>query len=225
MKPLALQACPFEECDGTGWKPVVIDNVRRVQRCACWQEKQRKFAEGVPLEFRDATLETYTETPANYHALKLARKWIEQPESDLYVFGPVGSGKSRLAASLLNEHFARTRTGFFARVPMLLLRLQPGDAEQAELFWRCAEVPLLVLDDLGAERETATDFTRRTLLMLYEERGDRGLRTIWTSNKSLGEIGDFMQDERLVSRIAGRSEVIELAGTDWRLASRTRGDE
>jgi len=220
----SAMACAVGRCDGTGWVRVEIAGVPRVTRCDCWKAKQPKTATGVPAEFQDATLATYRQTPTNQHAVRRARSWIETLDCDLYVFGPVGSGKSRLAASLANEHYQRTRSGLFVRVPLLLLRLQPQDVEQADLFWRCAEAPLLVLDDLGAERESATDFTRRTLLMLYEERGDRGLRTIWTSNKSLGDIGDFMQDERLVSRIAGRADVIELAGGDWRVLSRTRRD-
>ena len=218
----AVSLC--EACAGSGWVNVAGDGEpRRMGRCACWKAKQAKAADGVPIEFQDATLETYQETTSNHHALKFARKWVASDVGrDVYVWGPVGSGKSRLAASLLNEFFQRSRSGYFARVPMLLLRLQPSDPQNSELFWRTVETPLLVLDDVGAERETATDFTRRTLLMLYEERGDRGLKTIWTSNKSLSELGDFMQDERLASRIAGRADVIELAGADWRVTRRMR---
>ncbi len=77
-----------------------------------------------------------------------------------------------------------------------------------------------MLDDLGAERDAATDYTRRTLLMLYEARHDAGRRTVWTSNKTPGEVGAFMGDDRLASRIAGRCRVVELTGRDWRLAGR-----
>ena len=102
---------------------------------------------------------------------------------------------------------------------MLLHRLQPFAAvEIGETFDRLAAARLLVLDDLGAEREAATDYTRRTLLMLYEARHDAGRRTVWTSNKTPGEVGAFMGDDRLASRIAGRCRVVELAGRDWRLA-------
>jgi DNA replication protein DnaC len=175
----------------------------------------------VPLEFVDARVDTFTVSPANNHALTFAQRWLKATERrDVFVFGSVGSGKTRLACSLLNELWSAGTGGFFARVPMFLLRLQPSDPERSELFWKCASVPVLVLDDLGAEREMATDFTRRTLLMLYEERGDRGLRTIVTSNKSVTEIGDFMEDERLASRIKGRADVLELNGADWRVTRR-----
>lgn len=220
----AVQVCA--KCEDSGWEPTTdAQGRRRVRRCGCWLEQHAKAAPGVPLEFKDAALETFAETQANRHAARFAAKWVAEPQQDIYVWGPVGSGKTRLACSMLNEYFRAARSGLFARVPMLLLRLQPSDVEHDALFWRCCEVPMLVLDDLGAERETATDYTRRTLLMLYEERFDRGLQTIWTSNKSLSEIGDFMQDERLVSRIAGRAAVIELSGTDWRVTRRRRERE
>ena len=93
-------------------------------------------------------------------------------------------------------------------------------ADGAEEFNRLTAAKLLVLDDLGAERDAATDYTRRTLLMLYEARHDAGRRTIWTSNKTPSEVGAFMGDDRLASRIAGRCRVVELAGRDWRLAGR-----
>lgn len=217
------QAPTCNQCDGSGWARTKDPRgIARVSRCSCWLAKQDTFAAGVPIEFRDSQLGNYQETPSNRHALDFARRWIADGARDVYVWGPVGTGKTRLAASLLNEVFRSLRAGYFVRVPMLLLRLQPSDVEHSDLFWRCSETPVLVLDDLGAERETATDFTRRTLLMLYEERGDRGLRTIWTSNKSLSELGDFMQDERLVSRIAGRADILKLAGADWRVSQRAR---
>lgn len=207
--------------DTPGWEFVEVDGVRRMRACACRSTTREKAAPGVPIEFVDAKLATFTESPANRHALKFARGWLKSAEQrDVYLFGSVGSGKTRLACSLLNEQWAAGVNGFFARVPMFLLRLQPSDAEHSDLFWRCAKVPVLLMDDLGAERDTATDFTRRTLLMLYEERGDRGLRTIWTSNKSITELGDFMDDERLASRIKGRADVIELTGADWRVHRR-----
>jgi DNA replication protein DnaC len=104
---------------------------------------------------------------------------------------------------------------------MVLHQLQPGrDVEEiADLERRLFTVDLLVLDDVGAERDQASDYTRRTLLMIYEERGDRALRTLWTSNKTLQQLGDMQDDDRLASRIAGRASVVRLEGADQRLRS------
>lgn len=83
-------------------------------------------------------------------------------------------------------------------------------------------VSVLVLDDIGAERDQATDYTRRTLLMLYEARCDRNLRTVFTSNKSLQELSEMQDDDRLSSRIAGRCDVVKLTTLDQRVLRRVK---
>ena len=109
----------------------------------------------------------------------------------------------------------------FARVPLLPYRLRPQAAlETSETFDRLAAATLAVLDDPGSERDAATDYTRRTLLMLYEARHDAGRRTVWTSNKRPSEIAAFMGDDRLSSRLVGRCDVVGLEGRGWRRLAR-----
>ena len=195
----------------------------RLRRCGCWTAANAA-PPSVPREFRDARWATWRQTADNRHALDAARGFVGEKNAgrDLYLCGPVGTGKTRLACTLLNESWrAGEQSAAFARVPMLLYRLQPHAAvETTETFERLTAAKLLVLDDLGAEREAATDYTRRTLLMLYEARHDAGRRTVWTSNKTPSEVGAFMGDDRLASRIAGRCQVVALEGRDWRLPVR-----
>ncbi len=209
-----------ERCGGTGWEGVEVDGVSRVQRCACWQAEQRAVPAPVPREFEAARWDTWQVTPRNRHALEAARTFASaKDEQDLYLCGPVGTGKTRLACTVLNEAWrAGERSAVFARVPLMLYRLQPrvGVDEPADLFESYAEMQLLVLDDLGAERDVATDYTKRMLLMLCEMRRDAGRRTIWTSNRTPRELAAFMGDNRLASRIAGWCRVVELGGRDWR---------
>ena len=206
-----------------GWESVEIEGVSRLRRCACWKAAHAA-PPSVPREFRDARWSTWRKTADNRHALDAARDFVGAGDAgqDLFLSGPVGTGKTRLACTVLNESWRQgERSVAFARVPILLYELQPhGSADTTETFGRLAAAKLLVLDDLGAERDAATDYTRRTLLMLYEARHDAGRRTVWTSNKSPGEIGAFMGDDRLSSRIAGRCRVVELEGRDWRLLGR-----
>ena len=58
--------------------------------------------------------------------------------------------------------------------------------------------------------------------MLYEERGDRGLRTVWTSNKSLSELSAMQNDDRLASRLGGRADVVRLTTGDQRVMRRVK---
>lgn len=219
---MVVSAPMCETCGGTGFVPRNPTRGERVSLCEC-RRTRTKTAPGVPIDLADAAFETFERTKDNEHAIEFVPKWLNSDGGrDLYIAGPVGTGKTRIACSLLNEAQRTGTSCQFWRVPMFLLRLQPTDVEHHELFLRACEVDLLVLDDLGAERESANDYTRRTLLILYEERFDHGRRTIWTSNKSLVEIGEFMQDERLVSRIKGRADILEIDGDDWRMSRRRR---
>jgi DNA replication protein DnaC len=200
------------ECGGVGWAP---QDDGRYRRCACVLGSMEVYADGVPYEFHEAAFHNYREEDGSRAALEKARQFLGGTR-DLYLVGGVGAGKTRLACSVLNEHVRQRRTGFFARVPMVLHQLQPGH-EAGDLEARLFTTSLLVLDDLGAERDQATDYTRRTLLMIYEARGDRGVRTIFTSNKSLTEIGKMQDDDRLASRIAGRADVIKITAVDQRM--------
>ncbi len=213
-----------DRCAGTpGWEPAEAGGVTRLRRCGCWTAAHAS-APSVPREFRDARWSTWRSTANNRHALEAAQAFLRAGEDgrDLLLCGPVGAGKTRLACTVLNESWwTGERSMAFARVPLLLHRLRPQAVlDNSETFDRLAAARLLVLDDLGSERDAATDYTRRTLLMLYEARHDAGRRTVWTSNKRPSEIAAFMGDDRLSSRIVGRSEVVGLEGPDWRLADR-----
>lgn len=238
MTPTTEPTC--RQCDDTGWVEQHPGQIpRRMQRCACFVQKHtRTYADGVPREFRDARLENYRAMPGNRAALRAARACLDG-EDDLFLVGPIGSGKTRLACSVLNEHFLRTGSGLFIRTPKLLLDLQlliVGDGKTVEnrardrdYCERLFSVSMLVLDDIGVEKPS--QFTNRTLYTVYEERGDRGLRTIWTSNLGLARdprfapddprqtstLGEFLGDDRLPSRIAGRAEIAFLDCPDQRL--------
>jgi hypothetical protein len=93
-----------------------------------------------------------------------------------------------------------------------------------------------VLDDLGVEK--ASDYSGRTLSTIYEERSDRGLRTIWTTNLGLAPdpkdrskpsrpptLSEFFNDDRLTSRLAGRATVAYFTTRDQRLPLNRRDRE
>lgn len=183
----------------------------------------QRFAEGTPVEFQGATFATYQVLEGNESALTKARAFLGEGRRDLYLCGGVGAGKTRLAASILNDAVGRGRWCYFARVPLMLHQLQPGRATE-ELEHKIMRCDLLLLDDIGAERDQATDYTRRTLLMIYEERGDKGHRTIFTSNKTLSEFAQMQDDDRLASRIAGRADVVRLTTPDQRMSRRRKQD-
>lgn len=180
-------------------------------------------ADGVPVEFHTSRFANFSEDDSNRAALTKAQAWLAG-DLDLYLTGGVGAGKTRLACAIANASHEARKWPLFVRVPMILHQLQPGRPveEIAALEDRLFSRPILILDDIGAERDMATDYTRRTLLMMYEERHDRGLRTVFTSNKTIQQLADMQDDDRLASRIAGWADVVRLTTPDQRMARHGR---
>jgi hypothetical protein len=143
-----------EHCEGDG--------------CSACTVPAQPCADGIPYEFQAASLKDEAREGQD-RAILLARRFVEAPERDVYLYGGVGAGKTRLACAIANAWIVgRKRSALFARVPMLLYQLQPGRDQDSidDLERRVLTRDLVVLDDIGAERDQATDFTRRTLLML-----------------------------------------------------------
>jgi DNA replication protein DnaC len=223
-----MQAPAFvcEACDNTGWVYTMdAAGVRRATRCAdeacLLQRRAGKTPQvpGMPQEFVPLTLPLYGSKSSNREALEAAEHWL-RGHHDLFITGAVGTGKTALACALANERFKQDSSVRFTYVGTLLERHKAAmfedDAEKrrAGSLDPFYAVRLLVLDDVG--RDKGSDYARMTLQTIYDERRARGNRTIWTSNLDLGQLGEFFEDDRLPSRIAGAAEIVFLGGEDWR---------
>lgn len=219
---------PFcERCSNTGWCEVPNPDGRGtcLERCGAdcvYRAWRYGLAPGVPVEETGSVLDNFTMTPDNQDAIKHARLFVDGLHPGLYLWGGVGTGKTRLACSILNQMLKAGHQVRFKRVPELLIKLQAGvdDDELTSPYNQAIYTPVVALDDVGANQ--GTDFARRMLQTIYDGRLDRGLKTIWTSNLNLDELAEFLSDERLPSRIMGECKVVQLTGTDWRLRKRKR---
>ncbi|MFF0593183.1 ATP-binding protein [Streptomyces antibioticus] len=98
--------------------------------------------------------------------------------------------------------------------------LRPGGSEQGieHEIKRLGKIPLLLIDDLGTEK--ISEFTEEATYRLINERYNRGLPLIITTN--LPPRADGQTDlvdrlgERIVSRISQISEIVALEGRDLR---------
>lgn len=195
---------------------------------------------GVPEREAESTLANFARRKETKAALDAATDWLETRDRDLYLFGPTGTGKTRLAISLLNDAARRGLVRgdvIYVRVPTLIARLKAAfgqrDADEGSKMPTYLAAALLVLDDLGAEH--GTDYTRTQIEGLYNDRIDAGRPTILASNLPLGlslldqakapadrkyrmALPEFLNDERLTSRIAGFAQIVEMDGDDQRLA-------
>ena len=145
-----------------------------------------------------------------------AREWAEHPEGWLVLLGVTGCGKTHLAAAIAGQRLAAGDRVAFVNVPDFLDALRPGREEDAvELLRRVREVPVLILDDLGAQK--STPWAEEKLYQLLNHRHLARLHTVVTTNQGLGEM-----EPRIASRLADSdvSRLQEITAPDFRTMGR-----
>ena len=151
--------------------------------------------------------------------------WVKDPAGrNLLLLGPVGTGKTHAAVAAARPlHFNHSRFVTFWPVVELLDQLRPGGTEGA--LEAAMKAPVLILDDLGAEKPT--EWTSERLYAVVNRRWMQELPTIATSNlpgsrKSApkdyeGPTLDEALGPRMFSRLVGSGAVIvRLSGPDRR---------
>ena len=165
------------------------------------------------------------------HLLVGARQFAQWPWSrGFYICGPVGCGKSLIAACMIREMILTAPTARdirrhvgssnqvenwyprlrFVSVPRLLSRIRntygrrsAHETKTEDIIEAYAGADVLVLDDLGAEG--TTDWVREQLFELVDERYGTMQPTIFTSNLTLDQLA-----KRISLRVADR--IAEMCG-------------
>ncbi|MDR3542674.1 MAG: ATP-binding protein [Desulfosporosinus sp.] len=148
-------------------------------------------------------------------ALNAARSFVAECQRNphglgILFTGPVGSGKTYLAASIANELIEAQLQVLFLVVPDLLDELRASyksEVNEMDLLDTARTIPILVLDDLGAHNYT--DWTRNRLYSIINYRMNEQLPTVITSNLSLDEMEDYI-GARTTSRIIQSSRIFRL---------------
>lgn len=128
----------------------------------------------------------------------------------IFFTGPVGSGKTYLAASIANELIEARLQVLFIVVPDLLDELRAtykSDANELDLLDAARTIPILILDDLGAHNYT--EWTRNRIYSIINYRLNEHLPTVITTNLSLDEMEHYI-GIRTTSRIIQASRIFRL---------------
>jgi DNA replication protein DnaC len=138
-----------------------------------------------------------------------------------YINGPTGGGKTFLACALLTQLILWTRrSGRYVKVTTgFLEKLRYSYSEDAnapttwEVIGRLANVPYLVLDDLGVERRT--DWVDEWIYNLIDARYEKRNVTIVTSNYE-PEHFQSMSEGRVTSRLKHMCMIVRSPEQDIR---------
>lgn len=151
-------------------------------------------------------------------AIAAAARWAAGELDALVLTGPIGVGKTWIAAASAWTRLERGKLVWFS-APVLLARLSAGFDSQ--LRHQALEVltghTCLVLDDLDKTRPT--EYGAEALFCAIDERIAKGVPILATANLGLGEIAGRYPEpygEAIASRLAAGT-IIPVAGRDRRV--------
>lgn len=179
----------------------------------------RRWATATPYRYQNAT--------ATHHQIVA---WARRATRDvrsagfLLLTGPFGTGKTHQAYGalrLIAEAGPDRYEVITSTAPDLYGRLRPGGSEKGTEYEmkRLCRVPLLLLDDLGTEK--LSEWTEEATYRILNERYNECWPVIVTSNfparsHNGGEDLTTRLGERIASRLAQMTTVVEIGGPDRR---------
>lgn len=214
-------------------KNFIFKNNCKCDRERLEREKKREREQEIEQLKRDCfiSMSQWAYTFDNYRGEKdksyiIARNFVKEYEQmkkeniGLLFCGTVGSGKTYLACSIANalieEYMIRVKIRNFAQI---INDLQKGgfDLDKNEYIEALTNVSVLILDDLGIERDTS--YAKEQVYNIVNSRYLKQKPTIFTNNLPYEKIqnsDDGVEYERIYSRIIEMCIPVKVIGEDFR---------
>ena len=202
-----------KRCSDTGY----VDT----QMCTCLREAlirenfrtsgmgdllERQSFENFDLErYKKDGEDVYRRVKLNFSAAKAFAESFREKRGNLFLVGTTGAGKTHLTTAIARAVLDRGFDVIYDTAQNIMAAFehdrfrsgyQPSES-RAEKYMECT---LLILDDLGTEFTNA--FTVSCLYNLLNERQNKGLSTVISTNVSPAQLRDKYED-RIYSRLIG----------------------
>ncbi|MCS7231613.1 MAG: ATP-binding protein [Elusimicrobiota bacterium] len=224
-----LKRCNSKKCnDCYGLVPSLVKHEDKIyityEPCKMYyyrkiRERLKDFVIEIPIDknFSNFVIDENLEGVINTVNLYL-RKELYKKGYGIYFYGNTGSGKTHLSFAILNYINHNTDLfGFAVYIPEFIQKIRDhyssGDIDINPVL-EVAKIPVLLLDDLGAERYT--EWTSEQIVQLLDFRYRNKLATIITSNLKLNDLKEKV-GERIYSRVVGLSKPVLILNEDFRM--------
>ncbi len=201
---------------------------RRTDEAQREQEARERHLQSLRDEGMSRVYQRYTFGTDKRHEPKMsdvshryARDWKEMFENDIGIlfYGEVGTGKTFLSACIANAIIDKGYSAKITSFPEILNHLQSFEGDRQEYITGLNKYDLLVIDDLGAERETS--FALEQVYNIIDSRTRSGKPLIVTTNLSLEEMENTKEVNlrRIYDRVLEKCSIrLKLVGNSKRKA-------
>lgn len=197
------------------------------------KENENVYSFDIPKEIRNAKMkDIFIDDKGRKEVITWLTKFIKNYDKDkkikgLYLNGNFGCGKTYLVAACFNELSKREIRSAIIYWPEFLRNLKSSfDNDFKEKFEYIKKVPLLLIDDIGAE--AVTEWGRDEILgTILQYRMEEGLTTFFTSNLNYEELEtalslskgrvNSLKATRIMERIKNLTTNINLIGENRRV--------
>ena len=155
--------------------------------------------------------------------IKVLFERIPDTKRGIYIHGEVGTGKTHIAYALKQRYDS---LGYHKmsvwNIPEILNDMRadfdrPNSEKSRIEETIMASQRTAVFDDIGAEK--ITDWVAEKFYLIINDRYNRMMPTIFTSNLPINDLAERIGD-RTTSRIVEMCDIVELVGGDRRITSK-----
>ena len=239
-KCLGIDSCK-NKVTGYAYTPLVKDKIIEFSYVICKKkqdlDKKTAYQKNLdiyemPKDIKNATFkDMYKDDKARVPIVKYFKEFIAEYDQEdkpkgIYLNGSFGSGKTYLIAALFNEMAKKGIKSVLIYYPEFLRSLKASfQTNYEEHFNYIKKIPLLLLDDIGAEN--CSNWSRDEVLgPILQYRMENRLPTFFTSNLTMEELEDSLamtstgvdkvKARRIIERIKQLTIPLELVSKNRR---------